>query len=167
MHEMDIYGVSFDLVGKQPIVLLKTKDGNRYLPIWIGQPEAAAILMKLQGASAPRPMTHDLLTEILSELDARITRITVTELRENTFYAQVTVQLDGHEVDVDSRPSDAIALAIRAEAPIFAADQVIEESAIEFEGDEVNEEEIVSEFKRFLEDVSPEQFAEIDDEEER
>ena len=122
MHEMDIYGVSFDLVGKQPIVLLKTKDGNRYLPIWIGQPEAAAILM-------------------------------------NTFYAQVTVQLDGTEVEVDSRPSDAIALAIRAEAPIFAADQVIEESAIEFEGEEVNEEEIVSEFKQFLENVSPDEFA--------
>jgi bifunctional DNase/RNase len=77
------------------------------------------------------------------------------------------VQLDGTEVEVDSRPSDAIALAIRAEAPIFAADQVIEESAIEFEGDEVNEEEIVSEFKRFLDDVSPEQFAEVDDEEDR
>ena len=91
----------------------------------------------------------------------------MTELRENTFYAQVTVQLDGTEVEVDSRPSDAIALAIRAEAPIYAADQVIEESAIEFEGDEVNEEEIVSEFKRFLEDVSPEQFAEIDDEDDR
>ena len=159
MHEMDIYGVSFDLVGKQPIVLLKTKDGNRYLPIWIGQPEAAAILMKLQGASTPRPMTHDLLTEILSELDARITRITVTELRENTFYAQVTVQLDGTEVEVDSRPSDAIALAIRAEAPIFAADQVIEESAIEFEGEEVNEEEIVDEFRKFLDQVTPDEFA--------
>ena len=167
MHEMDIYGVSFDLVGKQPIVLLKTKDGNRYLPIWIGQPEAAAILMKLQGASTPRPMTHDLLTEILSELDARITRITVTELRENTFYAQVTVQLDGTEVEVDSRPSDAIALAIRAEAPIFAADQVIEESAIEFEGDEVNEEEIVSDFRKFLENVTPDEFAaDVEDEEE-
>ncbi len=167
MHEMDIYGVSFDLVGKQPIVLLKTKDGNRYLPIWIGQSEAAAILMKLQGATPPRPMTHDLVNDILGELDARVLRITVTELRENTFYAQITVQRDGTEVEIDSRPSDAIALAIRAEAPIYAADQVIEESAIEFEGDEVNEEEIVSEFKRFLEDVSPEQFAEIDDEEER
>jgi bifunctional DNase/RNase len=165
MQEMDIYGVSFDLVGKQPIVLLKTKDGNRYLPIWIGQPEAAAILMKLQGATTPRPMTHDLVTEILSELDAQVTRITVTELRENTFYAQVTVQMDGREIDVDSRPSDAIALAIRAEAPIFAADQVIEESAIEFEGEEVNEEEIVTEFKRFLDDVSPEQFADVDEEE--
>jgi bifunctional DNase/RNase len=165
MQEMDIYGVSFDLVGKQPIVLLKTKEGNRYLPIWIGQPEAAAILMKLQGASTPRPMTHDLVTEILTELDAQVTRITVTELRENTFFAQVTVQLDGREIDVDSRPSDAIALAIRAEAPIFAADHVIEESAIEFEGEDVNEEEIVSEFKRFLDDVSPDQFAEVDEDE--
>jgi bifunctional DNase/RNase len=164
VYEMDIYGVSFDLVGKQPIVLLKTKDGNRYLPIWIGQPEAAAILMKLQGASTPRPMTHDLVTEILSQLDAHVVRITVTELRENTFFAQITVQMDGTEFDVDSRPSDAIALAIRAEAPIFAADEVIEESAIEFEGDEVNEEEMVAEFKRFLDDVSPEQFALGDDE---
>jgi bifunctional DNase/RNase len=166
MQEMDIYGVSFDLVGKQPIVLLKTKDGNRYLPIWIGQPEAAAILMKLQGASTPRPMTHDLLTEILSQLDAQVVRITVTELRENTFFAQVTVQMDGTEFEVDSRPSDAIALAIRAEAPIFAADDVIEESAIEFEGDDVNEEEMVAEFKRFLDDVSPEQFA-LEDEEQQ
>ena len=165
MQEMDIYGVSFDLVGKQPIVLLKTKDGNRYLPIWIGQPEAAAILMKLQGAATPRPMTHDLVTEILSQLDAQVTRITVTELRDNTFFAQVTVQLDGQEIDVDSRPSDAIALAIRAEAPIFAADNVIDESAIEFEGEDVNEEEIVSEFKRFLDDVSPDQFAEVDEDE--
>jgi bifunctional DNase/RNase len=166
MQEMDIYGVSFDLVGKQPIVLLKTKDGNRYLPIWIGQPEAAAILMKLQGASTPRPMTHDLVTEILQQLDAHVVRITVTELRENTFFAQVTVQMDGTEFDVDSRPSDAIALAIRAEAPIFAADEVIEESAIEFEGDDVNEEEMVAEFKRFLDDVSPEQFA-LEDEEQQ
>ena len=164
MHEMDIYGVSFDLVGKQPIVLLKTKDGNRYLPIWIGQPEAAAILMKLQGASTPRPMTHDLVTEILTQLDAHVVRITVTELRENTFFAQITVQMDGTEFEVDSRPSDAIALAIRAEAPIYAADDVIEESAIEFEGDDVNEEEMVAEFKRFLDDVSPEQFAMGDDE---
>ena len=163
MIEMVIYGVSFDLVGKQPIVLLKTADGNKFLPIWIGHPEAAAILMKLQGASTPRPMTHDLLTEILSQLDAHVSRITVTELRENTFYAQVTVQLDGQEIEVDSRPSDAIALAIRAEAPIYAADHVIEESAIEFEGEDVNEEEIVTEFKRFLDDVSPDQFAEVDD----
>jgi bifunctional DNase/RNase len=159
MHERVIYGVSFDLVGKQPIVLLKTADGNKFLPIWIGHPEAAAILMKLQGASTPRPMTHDLLSDMLEQLDAEVTRITVTELRENTFYASITVQQNGSEIEIDSRPSDAIAIAVRSDAPIFAAERVIEESAIEFEGEEVNEEEIVDEFRRFLDDVSPDQFA--------
>jgi len=164
MVEMVIYGVSFDLVGKQPIVLLKTADGNRFIPIWIGHPEAAAILMKLQNASTPRPMTHDLVTEILGQLNAEVVRITVTELRENTFFAQITVQQDGSEVEIDSRPSDAIALAIRSDAPIYAAESVIEESAIEFEGEEINEEEMVDEFKKFLENVSPDQFA-VEDEE--
>ena len=165
MQEMVIYGVSFDMVGKQPIVLLKTQDGNKFLPIWIGHPEAAAILMKLQGANTPRPMTHDLLTEVLEQLDARIIRIAVTELRENTFYALITVAVNGSEIEIDSRPSDAIALAVRSGAPIFAAEAVIEESAIEFEGEEVNEEEIVDEFRRFLDDVSPDQFAVGDEEE--
>src|SRR6266702_6112587 len=128
MQEMVIYGVSFDLGSKQPIVLLKTADGNRYLPIWIGHPEAAAILMKLQGAAAPRPLTHDLLVNILGELDVEIVRVTVTELRENTFYASITVQQNGSELEIDSRSSDAIAGAIRAHAPIYAADDVIEES---------------------------------------
>jgi uncharacterized protein len=169
MYEMVIYGVSFDLVGKQPIVLLKTADGNKFLPIWIGHPEAAAILMKLQGASTPRPMTHDLVTSMLGELDAQVVRITVTELKENTFYASITVQQNGSEIEIDSRPSDAIALAVRADAPIFAAEEVIEESAIEFEGEgeEVNEEEvqeIVSEFKQFLEHVTPDEFAEANGE---
>jgi len=158
MYEMVIYGVSFDLVGKQPIVLLKTADGNKFLPIWIGHPEAAAILMKLQGASTPRPLTH-------GELGVEIVRITVTELKENTFYASITVQQNDAEIEIDSRPSDAIALAVRAEAPIFAAEDVIEESAIEFEGEDVNEEEIVSEFKQFLDHVTPDEFAEASEEE--
>ena len=162
---MVIYGVSFDMVGKQPIVLLKTAEGNRFLPIWIGHNEAAAILMKLQGASTPRPLTHDLVTEILGQLDAQVVRIIVTELRENTFFAEITVQQDGAEIQIDSRPSDAIALALRAEAPIYAADEVIEESAIEFEGEDVDEEAIVSEFKSFLDEVTPEEFA-LEDEEE-
>jgi bifunctional DNase/RNase len=162
LHEMLIYGVSFDLVGKQPIVLLKTADGNKFLPIWIGHPEAAAILMKLQSQSPPRPMTHDLLSDMLEQLEAQVVRITVTELRENTFYAQITVQQDGREIEIDSRPSDAIALAIRAEAPIFAADRVIEESAIEFEGDDVDQEVLdaeVAKFRHFLDEVTPEDFA--------
>jgi uncharacterized protein len=159
---MLIYGVSFDLVGKQPIVLLKTADGNKFLPIWIGHPEAAAILMKLQSQAPPRPMTHDLLSDMLEQLEAQVVRITVTELRENTFYAQITVQQDGREIEVDSRPSDAIALAIRAEAPIFAADRVIEESAIEFEGEDVDQDQLdaeVAKFRNFLEEVTPEDFA--------
>jgi uncharacterized protein len=159
MQEMVIYGVSFDMVGKQPIVLLKTSEGNKFLPIWIGHPEAAAILMKLQGASTPRPMTHDLVTDMLARLEARVVRIAVTELRENTFYALVTVAVDGSEIEIDSRPSDAIALAVRAGAPIFAADDVIEESAIEFEHEDVNEEEVVEEFKKFLDEVKPEDFS--------
>ena len=159
MQEMVIYGVSFDLVGKQPIVLLKTADGNKFLPIWIGHPEAAAILMKLQGAATPRPMTHDLFTEILGQLEARVVRIAVTELRENTFYALITVAVDGTELEIDSRPSDAIALAVRSGAPIFAAEAVIEESAIEFEHEDVNEEEVVEEFKKFLDEVKPDDFS--------
>jgi uncharacterized protein len=99
MQEMHIYGVSFDLVGKQPIVLLKTAEGNKFLPIWIGHPEAAAILMKLQSATTPRPMTHDLVTDMLEQLGAQVTRITVTELRENTFYAQITVQLNQEDLE--------------------------------------------------------------------
>ena len=159
MQEMVIYGVSFDMVGKQPIVLLKTVDGNKFLPIWIGHPEAAAILMKLQGASTPRPMTHDLLTEILGQVNAKLEKISVTELRDNTFFAAITLLQDGAEIEIDSRPSDAIALAVRTGAEIFADDRVIEESAIEFEGEDVNEEEIVEEFKSFLDRVTPEEFA--------
>ena len=173
MREMEIYGVSFDLVGKQPIVLLKTSDGNKFLPIWIGHPEAAAILVKLQNAATPRPMTHDLVTDLLGQLEAEVVSVTVTELRENTFYARITIQQNGSEIEVDSRPSDAIALAVRSGAKIFAADEVIEESGIEFEGEGVQGEEVAGvtpladldpdEFRRFLDSVSPDEFARGED----
>ena len=159
MYEMVIYGVSFDLVGKQPIVLLKTADGNKFLPIWIGHPEAAAILMKLQGASTPRPMTHDLITDVIGELEAQCTRVAVTELRDNTFYASITLRINGQEVEIDSRPSDALAVAVRTSAPIFAAEDVIQESAIEFEHEVEDTEEVVDKFKKFLDEVTPEDFA--------
>ena len=159
MQEMVIYGVSFDMVGKQPIVLLKAVDTNKFLPIWIGHPEAAAILMKLQGASTPRPMTHDLLADMLDQLEAEVVRITVTELRENTFYASITLSVNGREVEIDSRPSDALALAVRSGAPIFAAEDVIAESAIEFEHEVEDTEEVVDKFKEFLDQVTPEDFA--------
>ena len=135
MREMTVYGVSFDLVGKQPIVLLKTADGDKVLPVWIGHPEAASILMRLQGQEPPRPQTHDLLADVIAQLEAEVVRVTVTELRENTFHASITLRRNGDEIDVDSRTSDAIALALRAGAKIFAADEVVEESGVVFEGD--------------------------------
>jgi len=168
MREMEIYGVSFDLVGKQPIVLLKTSGGNKFLPIWIGHSEAAAILVKLQNATVARPMTHDLLSDMLGQLEAEVVAVTVTELRENTFYARITLQQNGAEIEIDSRPSDAIALAVRSDAKIYAADEVIEESGIEFEGEGGEGEEVAGvtpladldpdEFRQFLDSVSPDEF---------
>ena len=159
MQEMVIYGVSFDMVGKQPIVLLKAVDSNKFLPIWIGHPEAAAILMRLQGASTPRPMTHDLLVDILGEVETKCTQVAVTELRDNTFFATITLVANGREIEIDSRPSDALALAVRSGAPIFAAEDVIAESAIEFEHEVEEQDEVVDRFKEFLDQVSPEDFA--------
>jgi bifunctional DNase/RNase len=158
VQEMVIYGVSFDVIGKQPIVLLKTVEGNKFLPIWIGHPEAAAILIKLQGTQLPRPMTHDLLTNVIGQFRAEVTRITVTELKDSTFYATLTLSKDGAEIDVDSRPSDALALAVRTDAPIFASNELIDENAIEFEREVDDTEEIVESFREFLEGVSPDDF---------
>jgi uncharacterized protein len=169
MREMNLYGVSFEPIGKQPIVLLKTVDEDRFLPIWIGHAEAAAILMKLQGASPQRPMTHDLLTDVVSELKGEIVKVTVTELRENTYFARITIVQDGKEMEIDSRPSDAIALAVRCDAQIFAADEVVDESGIEFQAGDDEQASLVTasnladldpeEFRRFLETVTPEEFA--------
>ena len=163
MQEMVVYGVSFDMVGKQPIVLLKTVQTNRFLPIWIGHPEASAILAKLQDSDTPRPMTHDLFSTALGELDAELVKIEVVEMKDSTFFAKVVLRRDGEELSLDARPSDAIALALRAKAPIFAADDVIEESAILMEdeaeaGEAAEPEQLVEDFKRFLDDVRPEDF---------
>ena len=168
VQQMVIYGVSFDVIGKQPIVLLKTVEGNKFLPIWIGHPEAAAILIKLQGTKLPRPMTHDLLTNLIGQFEAEITRITVTELKESTFYAKLTLVKDGAEIDIDSRPSDALALAVRTDAPIFASNELIDENAIEFEREVDDTEEIVENFRDFLERISPDDFrtADVTDDEE-
>jgi len=170
MREMTVYGVSFDLVGKQPIVLLKTTDDEKFVPVWIGHPEAASILMKLQGQEPPRPQTHDLLADVISQLDAEVVRVTVTELRESTFYASITLRRNGDEIEIDSRTSDAIALALRADAKIFAADEVVDESGIEFDGEgELTEARFAAvtpladldpaEFRKFLDTVTPEEFA--------
>jgi bifunctional DNase/RNase len=108
-------------------------------------------------------MTHDLLNEVLGELEVTCSRVAVTELKENTFYASITLSVNGQEIEIDSRPSDALALAVRAGAPIFAAEDVISESAIEFEHEVEDTEQVVEKFKDFLENVTPEDFAGGDD----
>ena len=156
--KVEVYGISFDVASRQPIVLLKVEGKNRFLPIWIGHPEAAAILMKLQKAELPRPMTHDLLASVVERLSASVARVLVTELRENTFYAILQLDAAGGEIQVDSRPSDAIALAVRTEAPIFVSTELLETNGIEFEQEGGDVEDIVKEFKEFLDQVSPEDF---------
>ena len=158
-ERVTVYGVSFDAASKQPIVLLKAEGRNLFLPIWIGHPEAAAILMKLQNADLPRPMTHDLLASVIDQLQASVTNVLVTELRENTFYAVLSLDAGGQEIRVDSRPSDAIALAVRTDAPIFASEVLLDANGIEFDQGVENVEEIVKEFKDFLDEVTPEDFS--------
>ncbi len=157
---MSIYGINLDLFSSSPIVILKVEDENRYLPIWIGQPEARSILMKLQNQEFSRPLTHDLAVNLVSELGGSMERVTVTELRDSTFFATISLEINGRTVEIDSRPSDAIALAVRSGAEIFAADEVIEEAAVVFEEamEETPEDEVVDKFKDWMNQVSPEDF---------
>ena len=160
LTKMSIYGMNMDLFSSSPIVILKVEDENRYLPIWIGQPEARSILMKLQNQEFVRPLTHDLALNLVNELGASMERITVTALKDQTFFATISLHLDGKTVEVDSRPSDAIALAIRSGAEIFASDEVIQEAGVEFEEamEEAPEDEVVDKFKDWMNRVSPEDF---------
>jgi bifunctional DNase/RNase len=150
-------GVRVEMPSNQPIVLLREVTGERYLPIWIGAAEAAAIALSLQGVVTPRPMTHDLMKNILEDLSVSVQRIVVTELREGTFYATIDMQRNGDAYEVSSRPSDAIALAVRLAAPIFASEDVLNEASILIPDDEDEE---VEKFREFLDNVSPEDFVE-------
>ncbi|MBW3621448.1 MAG: bifunctional nuclease family protein [Actinobacteria bacterium] len=164
MIEMELVGVRVELPANQPIVLLKEKTGTRYLPIWIGAVEATAIAFALQGVDTPRPLTHDLFVDVLSEVGVEVEAVHVTELREGTFYAELHLVHAGQRYTVSARPSDAIALASRLDAvPIFGAEDVLEEAGLEIEpdaedGDDVDPEEEVRRFREFLEEVAPEDF---------
>jgi bifunctional DNase/RNase len=157
---MSIYGMNMDLFSSSPIVILKVEDENRYLPIWIGQAEARSILFKLQNQEFVRPLTHDLALSLVAELGGSMERITVTELKDSTFFATIRLEIEGKTVEVDSRPSDAIALAIRSGAEIFASDEVIEEAGVVFEEamEDTPEEEVVDKFKDWMNQISPEDF---------
>jgi bifunctional DNase/RNase len=156
MVELSLVGVRVELPSNQPIVLLKETQGERYLPIWIGAVEATAIAFALQGIQTPRPMTHDLMRDILRETDIEVERILISELVDQTFFALIRMSLNGKSAEVSSRPSDAIALAVRINAPIFAAEEVLEQAGIELKDDEETE---VEKFREFLDQVTPDDFA--------
>jgi bifunctional DNase/RNase len=156
--ELELVGVRVELPHNQPIVLLRERNGDRFLPIWIGAVEATSIAFALQGVVTARPMTHDLMRDLLSELGVHVDRIVVTELREGTFYAEIQMTQAKQSVVVSSRPSDAIALAVRATIPIYANEHVLAEAGIHIEEEEGGDEDEVQRFKEFLEQVSPEDF---------
>ena len=129
MIEMTIDSIRVSLMNYQRVVILKEKGAERYLPIWIGAAEADAIAVKLQDVSVPRPLTHDLLQSVVDVLGATVNSIIVSDLKNDTFYARVLLNVDGGLVEVDSRPSDALALAVRAEVPIYAEESVLDKAS--------------------------------------
>jgi len=130
MIEMIIDSIRVSLMNYQRVVILKEKAADRYLPIWIGPAEADAIAVKLQDVTVPRPLTHDLLRSVIDALGATITSIIVSELKNDTFYAKIILNVDGGQMEVDSRPSDALALAVRAGVPIYAEELVLDKAGI-------------------------------------
>ena len=168
--EARVHGLILEHKTQQNVVILREGEGERILPIWIGPGEAQAIRRILSDEPFPRPLTHDLLVLIVEGLKARVSRVVISELRENTFYAAVLVQRDGEVLSIDARPSDAIAVALRAKAPIFVNEELLQEppSQAEAEGGaeepsaetprELTEEEKAEQLRRFLEKLSPEDF---------
>jgi uncharacterized protein len=151
--EMTIKGLMVDPITNMPIIILRDKDGQRVLPIWVGVFEANAIALQMENITTPRPMTHDLLKNVIADLKADIQKIVVSDLRENTFYALIYLVVNGEPVAIDARPSDAIALALRAQAPIFVEDTVIDHAkTVDLVPDKENSERL----QKWLESLDPE-----------
>jgi len=151
--EMTIKGLMIDPITNMPIVILKDKEGNRILPIWVGIFEANAIALQIENIATPRPMTHDLLKNVLGDLEANVQKIVVCELKDNTFYAMIYLDRDGKLIAVDSRPSDAIALALRTKSPIYVEESVVESA----KGMDLAKETTDSEkLQKWLEGLNPE-----------
>ncbi len=154
---LELVGVRIELPTNQPIVLLREVGGDRYLPIWIGAVEATAIAFALEGVEPQRPLTHDLLKDLTDGLGAKVERVVVNDLREGIYYADLVLAVNGGEVVVSARPSDAIALAARTEALLFATPEVLEEAGVEIRDDQ-DEDAEVERFREFLDTVRPEDF---------
>jgi bifunctional DNase/RNase len=153
---MDLVGIRVELPTNTPIMLLREKGGDRYLPIWIGTPEATAIAMAHDGIQTKRPLTHDLMASLMEELGATVEGIVVTELRGGTFYADIAVKIGDELHHISSRPSDAVAIAVRANAPLFADKDLLEEAGVHIQ-DEEDEDEI-EKFREFLDRIDPTDF---------
>jgi bifunctional DNase/RNase len=154
--ELTVVGVRVEVPSNQPLVLLREVDGERFLPIWIGPWEANAIAMALQGLEPPRPLTHDLMKEMLETLGVTVNQVVVTELREGTFYAVIDMSHNSERIEISSRPSDAIALAVRMGVRIFAEEEVLDAAAVRIP--EEDQEEEIEKFRSFLDQVTPEDF---------
>lgn len=160
MVEMELVGVRVELPSNTPIVLLREKEGERrLLPIFIGGPEATAIALALDKVETPRPMTHDLMKNLLDDLGAQVERVVVTDLNEGTFYAEIHLSGTEGSRKVSSRPSDAVALAVRTESSIYAEESVLDEVAYTVNDDDEEPEEVVEQFREFIDNVNPEDFA--------
>jgi bifunctional DNase/RNase len=157
---LELVGVRVEIPANTPMVLLREQEGrHRLLPIYIGSPEASSIHYALEGLEPPRPLTHDLFLIVLQELGASVTRVVVTEMRDRTYYAELHLKVGGEEKIISSRPSDAIALAVRCDAPLFASEELLDDVGQEPpEESESDAAEIIDEFKDFIENVSPEDF---------
>jgi bifunctional DNase/RNase len=153
--EVKINGLAVDAQAKSHVVILKEKDGERVLPIWIGPAEAQAIARELAGQRFQRPLTHDLIATIVEGLKARVTRVVIADLKDNTFFAQLLVDREGEVVVIDARPSDSLAVALRCGADIFVNEKLLAEPG---EQDEPTEEEKAQELRKFLENLDPEDF---------
>jgi bifunctional DNase/RNase len=158
---MELVGVRVEIPANTPMVLLQEQEGDqRLLPIYIGSPEASAIHYALEGIDPPRPLTHDLFTSVVGLLDGSLERVLITEVRDHTYYAELHLSTPGGEKIISSRPSDAIALAVRSETPIFASDDLLDEvGQVPEPPAEEEDEEIIDEFKDFIDNVSPDDFA--------
>ena len=152
--EMKVKGLMWDPVSRMPIVILKTQEGESVLPIFVGLFEANAIAQQLDGSLSPRPMTHDLLGNLIDALKGRVDRVVITDLRDNTFFAIIHLERNGEKLAIDARPSDAMALALRVKVPIFVEDAVLERSSASGEEGQVDEAERL---RRWLETVDPEE----------
>lgn len=157
MLEMKVEGLTLDPITNMPIIILKDLTGKKALPIWVGVFEANAIALEMEQVSTPRPMTHDLIKNIIDGLDAKIDHVMVNDLKDNTFYAVISIVLNGNKFNIDSRPSDAIAVALRAKAPIYVAEKVIEE-AKSIDLSESIKDDDSEQWKKWLENLNPEDF---------